>query len=357
MCVENQKHAVGLGHICEPIGLEGDKEFKKLLEQHYDDPKKINFYYTSLTTPDKQSFVAREEAELWNISKLTEDEVEKMLKSHRDKYSWIENSYRGFKNLSVEVFRKKKELIKADPEIASEFSIEETLDKENVPEEILNLAEVLSFVTIWMDERKENVLKAIEKIGLVATEIAKRLNLNEEQMNYLGYMEGLNLEKLEDLKKLEKELSKRFFGSFFVMNEGGEQIFVEEDYKELLDCKNGLNSHQQADEIRGSIASGGTAVGRVAVCMNISALSKVQQGDIIVASMTRPEYLPALKKAGGIVTDEGGITCHAAIIARELGIPAVIGTKVATKNLRDGMMVELKANHGLVEGTGQESIK
>ena len=64
--------------------------------------------------------------------------------------------------------------------------------------------------------------------------------------------------------------------------------------------------------------------------------------------MTRPEYVTAMKKAAAIVTDEGGITCHAAIVARELGIPCIIGTKVATKTLKDGEMVEVRANHGYV---------
>ena len=64
--------------------------------------------------------------------------------------------------------------------------------------------------------------------------------------------------------------------------------------------------------------------------------------------MTRPEFMPALKKAAAIITDEGGITCHAAIVSRELNIPAVIGTKIASKVLKDGMMLVVKANHGHV---------
>jgi pyruvate,water dikinase len=64
--------------------------------------------------------------------------------------------------------------------------------------------------------------------------------------------------------------------------------------------------------------------------------------------MTRPEYLPAMKKAAAFVTDEGGITCHAAIVAREMGKPCIIGTKVATKVLKNGDLVEVKGNHGVV---------
>ena len=64
--------------------------------------------------------------------------------------------------------------------------------------------------------------------------------------------------------------------------------------------------------------------------------------------MTRPEYLPAMKKSLAIVTDEGGITSHAAIVSRELKIPCIIGTKTATQVLKDGDLVQVNANHGQV---------
>jgi pyruvate,water dikinase len=65
--------------------------------------------------------------------------------------------------------------------------------------------------------------------------------------------------------------------------------------------------------------------------------------------MTMPDFAPAMKKAAAIVTDEGGLTCHAAIISRELGKPCVVGTKFATRLLKDGDMIEVNANHGIVK--------
>jgi pyruvate,water dikinase len=64
--------------------------------------------------------------------------------------------------------------------------------------------------------------------------------------------------------------------------------------------------------------------------------------------MTRPDYLPAMQKASAFVTDEGGITCHAAIIAREMKKPCIIGTKIASKIIKDGDMVEVDADKGVV---------
>ncbi len=77
-------------------------------------------------------------------------------------------------------------------------------------------------------------------------------------------------------------------------------------------------------------------------------MSKMDEGDLLVSHMTDPEIVPAMKKAAAIVTDMGGITCHAAIVSRELGIPCVIGTKIATKVLRDGDLAEVDANKGII---------
>jgi pyruvate,water dikinase len=82
--------------------------------------------------------------------------------------------------------------------------------------------------------------------------------------------------------------------------------------------------------------------------MSVSDLSKMEGGDILVSPMTTPEFVPAMRRASAIVTDEGGITCHAVIVSRELGIPCIIGTKIATRVLKDGDEVEVDAEKGVV---------
>lgn len=75
---------------------------------------------------------------------------------------------------------------------------------------------------------------------------------------------------------------------------------------------------------------------------------KVKKGDIIVATMTTPDYVSAMEKAAGFITDEGGITCHAAILSREFDVPCIVGTINGTKEIRDGQMIELDGYHGKV---------
>ncbi len=105
----------------------------------------------------------------------------------------------------------------------------------------------------------------------------------------------------------------------------------------------------QPNILKGQIAQKGMAKGIVRIISSVDHLDKVNKGDILVAAMTMPKYLPAMKKAAAFVTDEGGITCHAAIIAREMGKPCVIGTKVATEVLKDGDEVVVDANKGVIK--------
>jgi phosphoenolpyruvate synthase/pyruvate phosphate dikinase len=105
---------------------------------------------------------------------------------------------------------------------------------------------------------------------------------------------------------------------------------------------------QAATDVQGQAAFRGVARGRVRVLRKKSEISLLEDGEILVTAMTTPDYLPAMHKAAAFVTDEGGITCHAAIVARELKKPCIIGTKFATQVFKDGDMVEVGADTGVV---------
>jgi len=80
----------------------------------------------------------------------------------------------------------------------------------------------------------------------------------------------------------------------------------------------------------------------------ITELKKINKGDILIAETTGPEMMVACKKAAAIITDEGGLTSHAAIVSRELKIPCLVGTKIASKVIKDGDLVEVDANKGII---------
>ena len=100
--------------------------------------------------------------------------------------------------------------------------------------------------------------------------------------------------------------------------------------------------------VRGMGVSPGRGSGKVKVILDVKEISSFQQGDVLVTEMTTPDWVPAMKIASAVVTDLGGKTCHAAIVSRELGVPAIVGCENATKVLKDGQVVTVEGRRGLV---------
>jgi phosphoenolpyruvate synthase/pyruvate phosphate dikinase len=105
---------------------------------------------------------------------------------------------------------------------------------------------------------------------------------------------------------------------------------------------------KEVKEINGLVACKGRAKGKAIIINHSNDIKKVRRNDIIIARYTFPSFTPYMKIASAIITDEGGLTSHAAIVAREFNIPCIIGTKIATKVLKDGDLVEVDANNGVV---------
>lgn len=82
--------------------------------------------------------------------------------------------------------------------------------------------------------------------------------------------------------------------------------------------------------------------------LNFNEGDKVEPGDFLVSTMTTPDFILPMKRAAGFITDEGGVTCHAAIIGREMNKPSIIGTRIATKVLKDGQKIEVDVENGIV---------
>ena len=158
----------------------------------------------------------------------------------------------------------------------------------------------------------------------------------------------VKFEELQGNKFDLKEIESRKKGYFFYNN----IIFANMDQK-IFEKKNNLGfldeEVKDTNIIKGNIASKGFVKGRVKIVTDLSELDKVNKGDILVTPMTTPEFVVAMGKCAAIVTNEGGLTCHAAIVARELGKPCIIGTKNATEILKDNDLVEVDANKGIIK--------
>ena len=105
---------------------------------------------------------------------------------------------------------------------------------------------------------------------------------------------------------------------------------------------------EEAPILRGFGASPGVASGVARLLRGAEEMEKLKAGEVLVTSMTTPDMVPAMSRAAGIVTDEGGMTCHAAIVSRELGVPCVVGTREATSKIADGSDVTVDGKTGLI---------
>ncbi|MBI2630227.1 phosphoenolpyruvate synthase [Candidatus Pacearchaeota archaeon] len=124
-----------------------------------------------------------------------------------------------------------------------------------------------------------------------------------------------------------------------------------------------LNTEKEAEEISGNSlftgqsASPGIGIGKVKIITTMNDLEKVRKGDILVTEMTNPDMVVAMQKCAAIVTDEGGMTSHAAIVSREMGIPAVVGTKIATKKLKDEQIITVDGFKGIIYEGDVKTLK
>ncbi|MBU4536409.1 MAG: phosphoenolpyruvate synthase, partial [Euryarchaeota archaeon] len=134
--------------------------------------------------------------------------------------------------------------------------------------------------------------------------------------------------------------------------EGGKVFMLQSRPVTTLTGSNGaIDELEEAERkiiTKGLGASPGMASGAVKIIRNIDELDKIQSGDVLVTAMTTPDMVPAMKRASGIITDEGGVTCHAAIVSRELGIPCVVGTTDASQILDENQVVTLDGDKGIV---------
>jgi phosphohistidine swiveling domain-containing protein len=208
------------------------------------------------------------------------------------------------------------------------------------------MARYIQLIMQIRDWRKDPIAQAQAVFSSIATELFSRAKINASHVAYVTPHE-LTF-GVEWLKNNENDIIKRVNGVLFSLNNGRYFVTLVDHKKAQKEIENALGSHEATDGIIGKIGARGFAQGRVKIVMNMAEEKKFLDGDVLVTGMTRPEFVPLMKKATAIITDEGGITCHAAIVSRELKKPCIIGTKNASKILHDGDLVEVDADKGVV---------
>ena len=314
MIDEEQKNALTLAAYLNTNGK--DKTYEKLLTKHYKNYCWMPMWSINAEPLDRKYF----EEEIINILNKVKDP--------RDEIN----------RLKLEEKKRKK-------------IVNNLLKKINASESLVEHVRLLQEYIYLRTYRKNAVCKANYYHLPLLFESGKRLNLTKEEVKQLSYPEIIyGLRKRISQKALKKLIKDRELGWALLLLNGR--------HKDVIGAKNIIETMERYQIIspgntmqkivRGKIACSGKATGTVKVITKLSELSKVNKGDVLVTQMTTPDYMVAIHNIVGLVTDEGSITSHAAIISREFNIPCIIATKNATQVLSDGDIVEVDANEGVV---------
>lgn len=313
--------------------------------------------FSVATAPIRQSFINLAEIELLKIILCKSQQT---FKQHQQRWFWSKNNYYKSQVLDLAYFKKEaNEWEKSGKNLNSELKkLEQTpeiniakkqklLKKYQLSPLLRTLLKISEDFTWWQDERKKSTYFNTHIGCAILREVGKRTGYTLHELEYAFPLEIENI--LTRGKPVRAEMKERIKNSAVVAIEGSFEVITGSKVERLRKIILGKKNYSGINDFRGLSASTGIVRGRVKIVKSVTEIYKVNKGDILVAVMTRPDYLMAMKKAAAIVTNEGGITSHAAIVSRELGIPCIIGTRIATEVLKDGDMVEVDANHGVVK--------
>jgi len=337
---------IGIAHLIESISIRLERDLRHGIKEKTV-PENVNLYFVNLTTPTKPSFALLRDQALFDIriskGKKRSERVDRFLKT----FFWADGGYAGPKQWTKEEILSTAEKI---PEVktpdAKKIQTEKTkvMTKLDFSVKQRNIVEWIDFLTDWQDQRKREILRGVCLLAKFQDELARRYSIPKRDLDYVLPWE-ISLQSIRN-GSLQKKSKKRQKKCLYVKL-GNQTTFLDQADAEFFD-QQFHSKHDDLETLYGQCASLGTATGPVRVLTTVSSIGSMKDGEVLVTSMTRPEFVPAMRKAVAIVTDEGGITSHAAIVSRELGIPCVIGTKSATKVLKDGWIVQVKANHGQI---------
>lgn len=314
-----------------------------------------------LSAPIKLSFFQTEEVDFFRI-KLLKDKsnISKALNAHQRKYYWLKNNYGRTQILDVKYFEDELHNLSAETaknkldEINhyvknTKKAKKDAIKQHNISKEIISIADALAFSIWWQDLRKKYIWIA----NSVITEFLKRIsilkNISTNDLHYYKIDELIAL--LNAGKKTDIADRKKGF-TFYYHVEGNLTYHGSEESAKLMkqfEVKADFN----IKELMGTVVSLGkekkNVTGKVKILFTPADIHKLNKGEILVAPMTSPDYIFAMRKAAAIITDEGGLTSHAAIVSRELGIPCIVGTGIATKVLKTGDKIEVNVKNGIVK--------
>lgn len=355
----------GLGFIPVISDFEHNYLTNKLvsiLRNHGTHQDQVQLLLSELITPTKINRFWKEKKDLLELvvrhKNLRALRQSADFKQHIRKYTWLNYGYQGPLWTEHDFVESAERILKNKVSVSRQLKEHSEYFKDLLKQQKLSLRKLglNNKEKYFFDIAKEFVyLKGLRvevrhnfgyTSDLIFAELSKRFKLHPKFFRFctreeiVRQLEGKNINKKAILKRIKHtietlENKKRKFYS----PKEGKKLFAKVIQKEEF---------SEGVELKGQTAFPGLVRGKVKIVHSVKDLDKVQHGDIMVAITTNPDFMPAMYRALAFVTDVGGITSHAAIVAREMKKPCIIGTKFATKLLKDNDTVEVDANKGFV---------
>ena len=348
------QYLYALGAYIEPVATYIEAELSKKVKD-----KEL---LSAITAATFTSFSKQEHEELLKIAAKSVNgaDVSKDIDAHAAQYFWMENNYFETKILPIAHFEKRiQELAKERPEDAlkkmkmadadARRKKQQAILKAGLEgdEKYLVLVRLLSQFGWFQDYRKEKIMQANHCIDVLLSEVSRRTGIPLMQLKYSLPNE---FEEILAGKITRDALEVRMRNCIFVWEEGKAAFEFEtgEQARKTEEKIFGKSKIEFTGELSGMGACKGHAIGIAFVTNDAKEAARMPKGHILISAMTSPDFVMAMKRAGAIVTDWGGTTCHAAIVSREFGIPCIVGTNKASKVFKSGELVEVDADKGII---------
>ncbi len=319
-----------------------------------------NEIVSKLVFPSFMSTIAKERLFLLKLALKLENnpnhDYKIELKKIYDKFCWSSNLYWWGDNKNMKYYDKKlRELQKTDVKkglmnlndeiVDNKKEFESIIKKYNLDDDFVSYCRVAQDWAFLRTYRIEATYEGNYLIQNLRKEISKRMALKEEKDFYQLTLPEIQYFLLNNLNVDYTKINERKRGYILFFFDEKDYLFTGKDIDRFIQKEKDI---MEVKEITGNIVYIGKIEGRAKIVKKSSELSKLRKGDILITPMTTVDYIPYLDKISAIVTDEGGIACHAAIVAREFKIPAIVGTKYATKILKDNDLIEVDALKGII---------
>lgn len=333
------------------------------------DKNRFNKSIEILTGLDRPTLIREEKLQFLKLTNLVKEKklslksgkVQKLIKAHIKKYGFLNHYFYYFEPYTVkEIEQRIKKVLTKD--------LREEIRKIKVQEKNKELTQKI-IKELGLSQKAQLIIKTLKQWGFCLNfldeagclihyyfknflnELAKRMDITYKMLIEMIFEEiDEFFKKGKVTLRLKIKLKERVRAWGFVWQGKALKVYSGPELERLekAEIEKMKAAVKDIKTIKGTVASPGKVKGKVRVLDTYRDIATMKKGEVLVAPKTTPKFVPAMEKAIAIITDEGGLLSHAAIVSRELKIPCIVGTKIGTKALKNGQLVEVNANEGII---------